>query len=106
MHLTFQIYIGKHIYHRIITMAFNNTLSMAHQTALPKMFGPSSSRRVCVPVRAVAASDVVKTIKLKAQKVTPEAFAPFGQVRVCVRRALLRCAHVRRDAPQRFVCDA
>lgn len=67
-------------------MAFSNTtLSMAHhQKALPKMFGPSSSRRVCVPVRAVAASDVVKTIKLKAQKVTPEAFAPFGQVRLSV----------------------
>ena len=40
-----------------------------------------ASRRNAVAVRAVASADV-KTVTLKAQRITKEAFAPFGQVRV------------------------
>ncbi|KAI8463540.1 MAG: RmlC-like cupin domain-containing protein [Monoraphidium minutum] len=37
------------------------------------------ARQTAVRVRAVAQADV-KTVTLKAQRVTPEAFAPFGQL--------------------------
>ncbi|GBG00477.1 ureidoglycolate hydrolase [Raphidocelis subcapitata] len=45
----------------------------------PAVAGRRASRRPAVPVSAVASADV-KTITLKAQRITPEAFAPFGQL--------------------------
>jgi hypothetical protein len=54
--------------------------------ALPSK-GCAASRRPAVAVRAVAQAEEVKTVMLKAQRITAEAFAPYGQV-----RAIARCS--------------